>query len=656
MKYSKARRILSLMTGAALMLSMSTMAVSAEGTGVTRGELAKYLVEAAGMEYRVDAYAALDSAFVDVAEGSEYEGYINLVAAKGWMYGMGDDTFGADVVATELQAATTLMHYIDMPTGFATAWPADFSEMASIAGLTLDDDALLTSEKMVELLATTAEMAEKPVIGISWKSDTQDYSSVQGVVHAAGGIPVEMPQITDAGEAEDYVYMVDGLIVTGGEDINPDLYNEEAHPLLEDNTEARDIRDTSDINLIQQAVAADIPMIAICRGHQMFNVAMGGGLIQDIPSYLEVDSEEYDTHRVPASVEDRDYARHEITVEEGSLWLEDIIGGTELENVASWHHQAINPDRLGEGLTVVAYGPEDIIEAIEYQDNEFALGVQFHPERDVALGEDSICDYDICLSFFETLVAYADDSDKPVIGISWKSDTQDYSAFDEIVKRAGGVAVEMAQIETYEDALLALSTVDGIIVTGGEDVDPAIYGQEADPMLEAVNAPRDTSDIYLVQAAVAEDVPMLGICRGEQVFNVAMGGGLIQDIPTYFDIEVEDSIHRMPVDAVDRTYARHDVYVEDNSMWLEDILGGTVMVDAASWHHQAVLPEDLGEGLTIVAYGEDGVVEAIEYQANEFALGIQFHPERDVSLYDDAIADWDICMNFFRTLVGYAGN
>lgn len=114
---------------------------------------------------------------------------------------------------------------------------------------------------------------------------------------------------------------------------------------------------------------------------------------------------------------------------------EDTIGGSELEGVASWHHQAANPERVGEGLTVVAYGPEHIIEEVEYQANTFALGIQFHPERDV-LGEDALCDVEICRHFFETLVDFA--SDKPVIGISWGGDPQDSIDLHRIIREKAG--------------------------------------------------------------------------------------------------------------------------------------------------------------------------------------------------------------------------
>jgi gamma-glutamyl-gamma-aminobutyrate hydrolase PuuD len=94
-------------------------------------------------------------------------------------------------------------------------------------------------------------------------------------------------------------------------------------------------------------------------------------------------------------------------VEKGSKWLEDIIGGTELANVASWHHQVANPERVGEGLTVVSYGPDEVIEAVEYQANDFALGVQFHPEADALGGDGAVCDPAVAQNFFAALVQHA---------------------------------------------------------------------------------------------------------------------------------------------------------------------------------------------------------------------------------------------------------
>ena len=182
------------------------------------------------------------------------------------------------------------------------------------------------------------------------------------------------------------------VVVTGGEDINPDLNGEEASPLLEDNTEYRDIRDTSDYNLIKAAVDTNEPMLDICRGMQMLNVVCGGGLIQDLPSYLDTEGDSYRVHRNAP-----DWARHSITVTDTGSLLYGIVGGETLDGVASWHHQVVNPDRVGDGLTVVSTAEGGIIEALEYQANDFTLGVQFHPEAD-ALTSDAF------MAFFQALL------------------------------------------------------------------------------------------------------------------------------------------------------------------------------------------------------------------------------------------------------------
>ena len=275
---------------------------------------------------------------------------------------------------------------------------------------------------------------------------------------------------------------------------------------------------------------------------------------------------------------------------------------------------------------------------------------------------------------------------RPVIGISWKSDTQDYSTFIEELYRNGAIAVELPQIYDAESARAALAEVDGIMVTGGEDVDPALYGEEAYPHgSSGINEVRDTSDINLIQQAIAMDVPMLAICRGEQIFNVAMGGALIQDIPTYLAslvesgeidesrvttvledsgywdgsemVECEEAHYRVWVDGLVHSSGTgyHEISdISADSKWLYDIVGDTTYEVAATAHHQAVDPDRLGEGLTIVAYSSDGIVEAIEYQDNLFALGIQFHPERDALEDTRGVdVDQDLCNRFLRTLVEY---
>ncbi|GAB1476434.1 gamma-glutamyl-gamma-aminobutyrate hydrolase family protein [Bacillota bacterium] len=211
----------------------------------------------------------------------------------------------------------------------------------------------------------------------------------------------------------------------------------------------------------------------------------------------------------------------------------------------------------------------------------------------------------------------------PDIGISWCDDIdveeygEDLQAYIDAVEKAGGNPVLLPLIETEEAAESLLDSIDALVLTGGEDVDPSYYGEDPDPNLEDVNVERDTSDFLLLQAALDRDLPVLAICRGFQVLNVISGGSLYQDIPTLYGTEV---LHRS-VDQVD--FAYHDIDISEGSL-LADIMGaGTLNVN--SWHHQGV--KNLGEGLDVIANSEDGMVEAVQKEGSTFVLGLQFHPE-----------------------------
>lgn len=155
-----------------------------------------------------------------------------------------------------------------------------------------------------------------------------------------------------------------GLILLGGTDVNPALYGEEPHP----ETDPPDIeRDTAEMALLWEALERDLPVLAICRGHQLMNVCLGGSLIQHIPNP--------DRHRQRNS--DAALPAHEIAIEPGTLLSK--IAGTKTWSVNSRHHQAIRV--LGQGLRVAAVDPEDgTIEAVDMPDHRFVLGVQWHPE------------------------------------------------------------------------------------------------------------------------------------------------------------------------------------------------------------------------------------------------------------------------------------
>jgi putative glutamine amidotransferase len=188
-------------------------------------------------------------------------------------------------------------------------------------------------------------------------------------VQAAGGIPVLLtPHLTPEVQAALW-QRLDGLLITGGGDIEPARFGEARHPTVDDVSPARD---ALEIGLTQRALADDVPLFAICRGIQVLNVALGGTLVQDIPS--EIPGARAHSQQTP-----RDEPTHPVKVMGEGTRLGRVLGALELE-VNSMHHQAIK--RLGDGLTPVAWAPDGVIEAVEMPgDERFVLGVQWHPEE-----------------------------------------------------------------------------------------------------------------------------------------------------------------------------------------------------------------------------------------------------------------------------------
>ena len=203
---------------------------------------------------------------------------------------------------------------------------------------------------------------------------------------------------------------------------------------------------------------------------------------------------------------------------------------------------------------------------------------------------------------------------KPVIGITPCSRIDDYV---ESVKRAGG---EPRVLSNDDDPAAVLAEVDGVLLTGGLDVDPAQYGEAPHPATEA--APdRDKFEIPLSRGAVAQDVPLFAICRGVQVLNVAGGGTLVQDIPTAIDSRLDHSVN------VPKDHIAHSVHVMPNTR-LAEALGASVDLatcDVNSRHHQAV--GQLAPAFVASAVSPDGIVEAIERPGAAFCVGVQWHPE-----------------------------
>lgn len=184
------------------------------------------------------------------------------------------------------------------------------------------------------------------------------------------------------------------------------------------------------------------------------------------------------------------------------------------------------------------------------------------------------------------------------------------SDYYELVQAAGGAAVLLPPDEP-ERAAEVLGRLDGLVVSGGPDVDPIRYGAPRDPRTGAPATVRDEWELALLRAALADGVPVLGICRGMQALNVALGGTLVQHIDGHVHTPGVTSWH--PVTPVPGT--RYAELVPE-------------VADVPTYHHQAV--ERLGQGLVVSAYAQDGTVEAIELPDREqWVVGVQWHPERD---------------------------
>ena len=186
------------------------------------------------------------------------------------------------------------------------------------------------------------------------------------------------------------------------------------------------------------------------------------------------------------------------------------------------------------------------------------------------------------------------------------------------IARAGARPLLLAPTPAdLDDPSELLGLLDGVLITGGSDLDPARYGAEPHAETTPTSAERDAFELMLVRAAAERDLPCLGICRGMQIVNVAYGGTLDQHLPD----RLEDDIHR----GAGGDFADHRVRVEPGS--LAALAAGAEEVAVKSYHHQGVTR--IGEGLRVTGHAGDGTVEAIEDPARRFVLGVLWHPEED---------------------------
>ena len=203
---------------------------------------------------------------------------------------------------------------------------------------------------------------------------------------------------------------------------------------------------------------------------------------------------------------------------------------------------------------------------------------------------------------------------RPVIGIT-ESREEPAGPYVAAVEEAEGLPL-LLSMESQCDVGAVLSSVQGLLLTGGADIDPSLYGQRPDPSAHlALNPQRDAQELPLIRGALERDMPVLAICRGMQALNVALGGSLIQNLPN----------HR---GAGEEAPAFHEIFVPPGAR-MTVILGLCGFMKVNSIHHQGIQWAQKAPDLLVSAYSlKDGIIEAVESPGHRWVVGVQWHPER----------------------------
>jgi len=221
---------------------------------------------------------------------------------------------------------------------------------------------------------------------------------------------------------------------------------------------------------------------------------------------------------------------------------------------------------------------------------------------------------------------------RPIIGITCSTAAEsprtqyalnllrDYTVRDysEAVTESGGAPILIPLLRDEGALERILSSLDGLLLSGGADIDPRYYNEDPCPNLGEIDSAKDAVESKLVKMALDRDMPILGICRGVQAINVMGGGTLHQDIPS----QVPGSIKHNQ--GADPRFPSHQIKVEPGSRMFKIMECDTIWV--SSHHHQAV--KDVAPGYVATARASDGVIEGIESMAHRFVIGVQWHPER----------------------------
>lgn len=214
---------------------------------------------------------------------------------------------------------------------------------------------------------------------------------------------------------------------------------------------------------------------------------------------------------------------------------------------------------------------------------------------------------------------------RPVIGITcdydWKNERNILnSGYVEGVYKAGGLPMLIPFVNpTTTIAKDIISNIDALLLTGGQDLDSYYFGEAPHPKIGNINPYRDELEFALVKEAVYKDIPILGICRGCQLMNVFMGGDLYQDITS----QVSNRSLICHDQNAPRWFAIHEVFIKEDTMLKSILVSDSIRTN--SFHHQAV--RQLGSGLVVNSFTDDGVIEGFESTNLKFFMGIQWHPE-----------------------------
>jgi putative glutamine amidotransferase len=249
---------------------------------------------------------------------------------------------------------------------------------------------------------------------------------------------------------------------------------------------------------------------------------------------------------------------------------------------------------------------------------------------------------------------------KPVIGItpSLMRDTQPHGVFERYllsanypnaVLAAGGIPIVLPPQDDHASALL--DRLDGLLLSGGADIDPAVYGDtEVHPTTYDVSPLRDRFEFALLREALERDLPILCICRGIQVLNVGLGGTLYQDIADQYGTDV---LHRQQEAGIEAAEPSHTVTATDGGLLVE--VYGATSIATNSFHHQAI--KTVAPGLVVEAQADDGIVEAVSLPGHSFVLGVEWHPEMMFERHGEHLRPFErlVSVATSRSLVGARG-